>query len=263
MKILYFTATGNSLHIAKALGGELLSIPQLDKEGRYDFSDDKIGIVFPLHAWGVPSYVVDYLKKASFNCNYLFAITTYGIYSGAVAKHLTDIGNEAGFTFDYINKIKMVDNYIPTFDMEKQQKDEHKKNIEKHLAAIKSNVENSKQWILKEPYLNKLSFSLMAKRTKPFNKNRIKVHIYAEGIEDYIEVNDKCIQCGVCASVCPVDNISMDNENGKIALVDKCFMCLACVHHCPQNAIHLKGEVNSNRFINKNVKLKEIIQANK
>lgn len=40
MKILYFTATGNSMYIAKSLGGELLSIPQLDKVGRYDFSDD-------------------------------------------------------------------------------------------------------------------------------------------------------------------------------------------------------------------------------
>ncbi len=28
MKILYFTATGNCLHVAKQLGGELLSIPQ-------------------------------------------------------------------------------------------------------------------------------------------------------------------------------------------------------------------------------------------
>lgn len=64
MKILYFTATGNSLYIAKSLGGELLSIPQMVKNGFFEFTDDKIGIVFPLHAWGVPSYVADFFKKS-------------------------------------------------------------------------------------------------------------------------------------------------------------------------------------------------------
>ena len=109
MKILYFSATGNSLYIAKSIGGELYSIPQMVKEGTYEFTDEKIGIVFPLHAWSVPPYVVDFLKKATFNCEYLFAVVTYGIYSGAVAKHLSDIADEAGFHFSYIGRIKMVD----------------------------------------------------------------------------------------------------------------------------------------------------------
>ena len=263
MKILYFTATGNSLYIAKSIGGELYSIPQMVKEGTFKFTDEKIGIIFPLHAWGVPSYVADFLKKATFNCDYLFAVTTYGIYSGAVAKHLTDIGNEAGFSFDYINRIKMVDNYVPTFDMKKEIEKEPKKQIEKHLAAVKSDIEASKKWILKENFLQKASFNYMARRgSKPFNKKRLKVHVYGEGIENYIYVEDSCTQCGVCASVCPVDNIKMDNENGKISLSDRCFMCFACVHHCPSNAIHIKGEVNGNRFRNSNIKLSEIVNAN-
>lgn len=263
MKILYFTATGNSLYIAKAFGGELLSIPQMIKEGTFEFTDEKIGIIFPLHAWGVPSYVVDFLKKTTFNCDYLFAVTTYGIYSGAVAKHLMDIGNESGFTFDYINKIKMVDNYVPTFDMKKQIEKEPKKQIEKHLAAVRSDIEASKKWILKENFLQKASFNYMAKKEgKPFNEKRLKFHVYGEGIENYISVEDSCTQCGICARVCPVDNIEIDHENGKISLNDRCFMCFACVHHCPSNAIHIKGEVNGNRYRNSHIKLQEIIEAN-
>ena len=41
--ILYFTATGNSLYIARQLADEdteLLSIPQLVKQGRHDFEAD-------------------------------------------------------------------------------------------------------------------------------------------------------------------------------------------------------------------------------
>lgn len=37
MKILYFTATGNSLYVAKRLGGECYSIPKLMKEGQFEF----------------------------------------------------------------------------------------------------------------------------------------------------------------------------------------------------------------------------------
>ncbi|ETR67907.1 MAG: hypothetical protein OMM_11090 [Candidatus Magnetoglobus multicellularis str. Araruama] len=66
MKILYFTATGNSLYIAKSIGGELYSIPQMVKEGTFDFTDEKIGIVSPLHSWSAPLYVVDFFKKSNF-----------------------------------------------------------------------------------------------------------------------------------------------------------------------------------------------------
>jgi len=264
MKTLYFTATGNSLHIAKSIGGELLSIPQMVKEGTYEFTDEKIGIVFPLHAWGVPSYVADFLKRARFDCEYLFAVTTYGVYSGAVAKHLTDIADEAGYSFSYINRIKMVDNYVPTFDMKKEVEKEAKKEIEKHLEAVKSDIETSKKWMLNESFIQKKAFDFMSRReNKPFSKKRLKVHVYGEGIENYIYVDDTCTGCGVCASVCPVDNIEVDKDNRKIALNDKCFSCFACLHHCPSNAIHIKGEVNGNRYINRHIELKEIIDANK
>ena len=99
--------------------------------------------------------------------------------------------------------------------------------------------------------------------SKPFNEKRLKVYVYGEGIENYISAEDSCTQCGVCASVCPIDNIAMDNENGKISLSDRCFMWFACVHHCPSNAIHIKGEVNGNRFRNSNIRLSEIINANR
>jgi flavodoxin len=47
MKILYFTGTGNSLAVAKRIGGELLSIPQEIHKKEMTYSDDAIGLVFP------------------------------------------------------------------------------------------------------------------------------------------------------------------------------------------------------------------------
>ena len=47
---------------------------------------------------------------------------------------------------------------------------------------------------------------------------------------------DKCLGCGVCVNVCPVDAITM--ENGK-AVIDqeKCIHCGKCFNVCPPKAI--------------------------
>ncbi len=263
MKVLYFTATGNSMHVAKSLGGQAYSIPQLVKEGQYTFTDEKIGIVFPLHAWSTPPLVVDFLKKVTFNCEYLFAIITYGVYTGAVGNQLIEIGKDAGYSYSYINKISMVDNYLPTFDMEKEVAKEPKKQVEAHLREIQADIDSSKKWLMKESRFDKMATNYMLRRgDKPFSKRQLKIHAVGDGIDRYIQVEDTCNQCGVCARVCPVDNIEMDKENGKIRLSDKCFMCFACVHHCPSNAIHVKGQVSRARYRNRNVSLTEIIEAN-
>ena len=43
--VFYFTATGNSLFVAKALGTELVSIPQAIKDGKLEYEADEIGFV--------------------------------------------------------------------------------------------------------------------------------------------------------------------------------------------------------------------------
>ena len=45
-----------------------------------------------------------------------------------------------------------------------------------------------------------------------------------------------CIQCGLCAKVCPVDDIEGLPPRWKHD--GSCTNCLACYHHCPKHAIH-------------------------
>ena len=47
----------------------------------------------------------------------------------------------------------------------------------------------------------------------------------------------KCIGCGTCVSICPVEAISFD-ENGKAKIdKEKCIRCGACQASCPVEAI--------------------------
>jgi len=66
MTILFFSATGNSLYVAKTLGGETKSIPQLERTGRYEIEDDAIGIVSPVYILNLPLLAQRYLKKAKY-----------------------------------------------------------------------------------------------------------------------------------------------------------------------------------------------------
>ncbi len=48
---------------------------------------------------------------------------------------------------------------------------------------------------------------------------------------------DKCVGCGNCEIVCPVEAIKI--ESGKAEISDDCVECGACVSECPVEAISI------------------------
>lgn len=59
------------------------------------------------------------------------------------------------------------------------------------------------------------------------------------GYTDKLKISGSCVGCGLCASLCPMKNISIQND--KAVADKKCTMCYRCVSHCPQKAITLLG----------------------
>lgn len=56
-----------------------------------------------------------------------------------------------------------------------------------------------------------------------------------------VDIN-KCVGCGICVDVCPVQAIRI--ENGKVIISDSCIECGACVNVCPRGAISIPGIIN-------------------
>ena len=59
-------------------------------------------------------------------------------------------------------------------------------------------------------------------------------------VQRKIEVDrDRCIDCGACYSLCPVDAIAFEKDRAVAFDVEKCVACGLCVDTCPTRAIHL------------------------
>jgi len=53
-----------------------------------------------------------------------------------------------------------------------------------------------------------------------------------------VEVDqEKCIGCGECVDVCPVDVYEMKDEKSVPVNVEECIGCESCIEVCEQEAI--------------------------
>ena len=55
--------------------------------------------------------------------------------------------------------------------------------------------------------------------------------------------DDKCVDCGACVSICPMDALTFDEGHTVVLDEEKCngITCGLCVDACPQRAIRLLG----------------------
>ncbi|AGF57041.1 ferredoxin [Clostridium saccharoperbutylacetonicum] len=254
MKIFYFTATGNSLDIAKRFGGELYSIPKILKGDKFDFEDEKIGIIFPCYDAAVPNIVREFIKKVTLKSPYIFVIMTYGNFTLGGINWFVKFAQENNIHIQYADKLLMIDNYLPVFDMEKEKL--KSKNINENFNRLLKDINQNKHYINNGSFLDSMATSTIQSMFKIFpNFNSVKKFF----------VGNDCNGCGTCSKVCPRDNITISKnvDKSKPVYGQNCEFCLACINLCPQKAIKLNREKNSNaRFMNENVTLKEIIAAN-
>ncbi|MDR2839690.1 MAG: flavodoxin domain-containing protein, partial [Paludibacter sp.] len=145
MKIFYFTTTGNCLYIAKSIGGELLSIPQMLKMETTHFKDDAIGFVMPCYGFDVPPIVRKFMEKHTFEADYFFAVMSYGNMLAAGLSEFEKLANKANIKPNYTNGILMVDNYLPLFKVEDQLAKAPSKKIEEQLKIIVEDINNKRE----------------------------------------------------------------------------------------------------------------------
>lgn len=229
--IYYFSATGNSRHVANRLAESLNEAvtPVLDVLDLGIKVDDRMILVYPNYCGGVPSVIREFLQKNIFQISKdakLILVITYGNNTGASASIASKyFKKNTGRTFDAMYSVKMPDNWTPVFDLTNAEEvAEINRNADEEIDGI---IRKIRMGIYGDHVNDKLGKS-MELIYPGFYKSLSKT--------SHLHVEDACIGCGLCAKNCPVNAIEM--KDGKPTWTKKnCSMCLGCLHRCPKFAI--------------------------
>lgn len=252
--IYYFSATGNSLVIARQIANgigdcDVQSMAAEPSKEPVGGPGTLIGFVFPVFFCGLPRLVKSFVERLNLiEGTYCFAFATYGGSAADALGMLEDVLKEKGSRLSYAAGARMPGNYIVKYQA--YAPDVIQKLIRnamyKASEAAKEITNNGLRPVQRSARL----FSRMA--------NRCMYKGIAEWDENF-HATDLCTGCGLCAKVCPVSNISM--ENRRPSWQHHCERCVACIQWCPYEAIEYgKKTIGRRRYRNPAVKAEDIIQ---
>jgi ferredoxin len=253
--ICWYSGTGNSFWVAKTLaaelgGAELLSINH-ERRRAGEVGGDAIGLVFPVHIWGVPGGVLDFVNELRLETPaYLFAVA---VNAGQVANTLVQLdavlkGRGAALSGGF--DIPMPSNYIPwggpgPIEQQRRRFDAAREKIVRIAAQIRKRgvtpVEKGPLWqhLLFTP-LNRLSFGRIGSMDGKF------------------VADERCTRCGICQRICPAGNITL--ADGIPVWNHRCEQCFACLQWCPAEAIQYGARTSRfKRYHHPEVALKELL----
>ena len=232
MVLYYFSATGNTLSTARMLAREipeecrLIPIAALRDEGKITVSDDAVGFLFPIYGGDLPYLVRDTIERMEFEGEpYIFGVCTYRGSVGPSAARLNLLLTERGQKLAHYDAVSLPGN-------SRLSTQEH---IVSSLASQEENVRKAAERIKnreREDYS-----STETPKPTAFSSGYANVR--------HITADENCVGCGMCAAVCPMDNV--DLTSGHAEFGERCITCLACFHWCPVEAVYMAGQENGRR----------------
>jgi ferredoxin len=254
-ELYFYTGTGNSLWTARELAKELGDpqlIPMTLANNDIIRSDAAcIGLIFPVHIWGLPHRVVDFVKRLELNdSQYGFAIAVNAGQVAATLLQLKRIFKEKGIGLSSGFSVCMPSNYIPWGGAPAKEKQKKLfKETRQKIISIADVVKAKKQQAPeKGPLWQNILFSWIYK--KSFDR--------VPEMDKSFRSDEKCNGCGICEKICPVKNISLKDD--RPIWQHHCEQCFACLQWCPQEAIQYgKNTTKKKRYHHPEIKLSDML----
>lgn len=243
--IVYFTGTGNSRYcaelLAHKLGDEIMDSRPFIKNGiAAELISEKPWVfVGPVYAWQMAHVFTDFIRAGSFSGSRdAYFVITCGGDIGAAGSYMAALCGEKGFNYKGTHAAVMPENYVAMFSVPDRETGERIVKIAAHrlekrseLIARGENFPENKDGI-RNRFLS-----------GPVNKGFYKGFVSAKKFY----TTDKCVSCGKCAEMCPLNNIGL--SEGKVSWGDSCTHCMACICHCPTEAIEYgKASIGKRRY---------------
>jgi len=240
--IFYFTGTGFTLHAADMIkselgeGATLRPIVEFLATGQEGSSAETIGLVMPMHAFGLPDICRRFLKRAQFpKATYVFALIVRGGAPSLIRGEIDGLLSRQGkhlHAFMYATTVNTFDIVSvfpvpPTVGVERAR---FESDILKFASAVRrqdQSIDLGYRNLVLENFLFPL-IRAVARATRYFN---LEKDLYAE---------PSCIGCSTCERLCPAGKIYLANGKPIWDPSIKCEHCLACIHRCPVKAIQIR-----------------------
>ena len=256
--ILYFSGTGNSLAVARQLAEQLNEplMPLVDAAGVDLTGEKRIGLVFPTYDFNLPPALPDMIYGLTISPkSYVFTVVTCGSMVGNCIWVLRRMLREKGVELAYSHKVSVPDNSALAFGRNPNKQLKKFERVPARMEQIIRELQ-AESHTLHYSWFSLLSWLL----GRPAVTNGM-IHCLGPKVNP-----DKCIGCGICVKVCPMDNITLQPSavsNQSVAITgDRCTVCLACVHACSQQAFVTNGHetLKERQYRNPQIKLQDLLR---
>jgi ferredoxin len=228
--MFYFSGTGNSKYIAELFCGNM-NAGCCSIEENIDFTklieaEETIGFCYPVYYSRVPRIMREFAARhmETLKDKTLIILCTQQILSGDGARAFAGLFPRDHAKIAYAEHFFMPSNIWPITTNERK----ILSSAEKAERKIQTVCRDIKAERIKKRGFNTLSRALgliQAPLMQPLEKRS----------NNSIRITGDCIQCRLCVSACPMNNLVAESEG--ITHQHNCTMCYRCINRCPQKAI--------------------------
>lgn len=234
LNIMYFSPTGTTekiileignvlLHKENIISGDIIDFtyPSAREKGASLYDNDILLIGIPVYAGRVPNVLLNYLNSIKGHGSIAIPVVVYGNrdYDDALIE-LNDILNSNGFSV--MAAASFIGEHSFSYTLAKDRPDNEDVSIARSFG---------------DDIYNKISSNyysdLNIRGNRPYGKYYIPKDPHGQP-KDIRKVtpktDDNCIDCKICAKVCPMGSI--DHRDVKV-LNGICIKCGACIKRCP------------------------------
>lgn len=253
--LFWFSGTGNSLAAARALAaalGEARLMPVTAAQRLPPPPAAVVGVVFPVYAFGLPAAVEHFLETMPLAPDaYLFTVATAARTPGAVHRIAADILTRRGASLAAGWTLRMPGNFAPVNRSFAWGGDGALLDrADARIAGIAEAVREGRRGI-REDSMAPLAW--IGQRMH-HDAQRQLGHTAR-----HFTVGRHCTACGLCATVCPVGNITIEGDAPRWG--DRCEACSACLQWCPVGAIRMRGlGANRRRYHHPAIRAQDIAE---